>query len=146
MLGDDIVATVRRLGLIANRLAQTLSGVRLVEREDVDITALETLECDDRDFRIAMEMVNVLISHATSVYTNLLNHPQRHYTAPAEGMNYTEKTILEKLNKRFTRQEYLKAAEECGVCVKTADRYLGQLQNRYKLAIRVKNGVFELLK
>ena len=146
LLGDDIVATVRRLGLIANRLAQTLSGVRLVEREDVDITALETLECDDRDFRIAMEMVNVLISHATSVYTNLLNHPQKHYTAPAEGMNYTEKTILEKLNKRFTRQEYLKAAAGCDVCEKTADRYLGQLQNRYKLAIRVKNGVFELLK
>lgn len=146
LLGDDIVATVRRLGLITNRLAQTLSGIRLDEQEDVDITTLETLECDDRDFRIAMEMVNVLISHATSVYTNLLNHPQKHYTAPAEGMNYTEKTILEKLNKRFTRQEYLKAAEECGVCVKTADRYLGQLQNRYKLAVRVKNGIFELLK
>ena len=146
LLGDDIVATVRRLGLIANRLAQTLSGVRLVEREDVDITALETLECDDRDFRIAMEMVNVLISHATSVYTNLLNHPQKHYTAPAEGMNLAEKTIMEKLNKRFTRQEYLKAAAECGVCEKTADRYLGKLQNRYKLAIRVQNGLYELLK
>lgn len=146
LLGDDIVATVRRLGLITNRLAQTLSGIRLADREDVDITTLETLECDDRDFRIAMEMSNVLISHATSVYTNLLNHPQKHYTAPAEGMNLAEKTILEKLNKRFTRPEYLKAAAECGVCEKTADRYLGKLQNRYKLAIRVQNGVFEMLK
>ena len=131
MLGDDIVATVRRLGLIANRLAQTLSGVRLVEREDVDITALETLECDDRDFRIAMEMVNVLISHATSVYTNLLNHPQKHYTASAEGMNYTEKTILEKLNKRFTRQEYLKAAAECDVCEKILGTVAEPLQVGY---------------
>lgn len=145
-LGDDIVATVRRLGLITNRIAQTLSGIRLADREDVDITTLETLECDDRDFRIAMEISNVLISHAASVYTNLLNHPQKHYTAPAEGMNFAEKTILEKLNKRFTRQEYLKAAGECGVCEKTADRYLGNLLNRYKLAIRVQNGVFELLK
>lgn len=144
--GDGIVATVRRLGLIIFRIAQTLSGIRLADREDVDITTLETLVCDDRDFRIAMEISNVLISHATSVYTNLLNHPQKHYTVPAEGMNFAEKTILEKLNKRFTRQEYLKAAGECGVCEKTADRYLGKLLNRYKLAIRVQNGVFELLK
>ena len=145
MLGDDIVATVRRLGLITFRMAMTLSGIRLTET-DADITTMETLECDDRDFRIAMEMSNVLISHATSVYTNLLNHSQKHYTAPAEGMNYAEKTILEKLNKRFTRPEYLRAAQECGVCEKTADRYLGKLQNRYKLAMRVKNGIFEMLK
>ena len=145
MLGDEIVATVRRLALSAFRKAMTLSVLRLAET-DADITAMETLVCDDRDFRIAMEMSNALISHATSVYTNLLNHPQKHYTVPAEGMSYTEKTILEKLNKRFTRQEYLKTAEECGVCVKTADRYLGQLRNRYKLAVRVKNGLYELLK
>ena len=145
MLGDDIVATVRRLGLITNRLAQILSGIRLADA-DVDIAALEVLECDDRDFRIAMEMCNVLINHATSVYTNLLNHPQKHYTAPAEGMNYAEKTILEKLNKRFTRQEYLDAAKECGVCEKSADRYCGHLVNKYKLAVRIKNGLFELLK
>lgn len=146
MLGDEIVATVRRLGLIAFRLMMVLSVIRLADAEDIDLTTLENLECDDRDFRIAMEMVNVLISHATSVYTNLLNHPQKHYTAPAEGMNLAEKTIMEKLNKRFTRPEYLKAAAECGVCEKTADRYLGKLQNRYKLAIRVQNGIFEMLK
>ena len=145
LLGDDIVATVRRLGLITFRWAMILSALRLAE-SDVDITALETLVCDDRDFRIAMEMSNVLISHATSVYTNLLNHPQKHYTAPAEGMNYIEKTILEKLNKQFTRQEYLDAAKECGVPVKTADRYLCLLVNRYKLAIRIKYGSYELLK
>ena len=123
----------------------TLSAIRLAET-DVDITTIETLECDDRDFRIAMEMSNALISHATSVYTNLLNHPKKHYTAPAEGMNYTKKTILEKLNKRFTRQEYLEAAKECGVPEKTADRYRGLLINRYKLAIRIKSGLYELLK
>ena len=123
----------------------TLSAIRLTET-DSDITTMETLVCDDRDFRIAMEMSNVLISHATSVYTNLLNHPQKHYTAPAEGMKLAEKMIMEKLNKRFTRKEYLKAAAECGVCEKSADRYLGQLQNRYKLAIRVQNGIFEMLK
>ena len=145
LLGDDIVATVRRLGLITFRMAMTLSAIRLTET-DSDITTMETLVCDDRDFRIAMEMSNVLISHATSVYTNLLNHPQKHYTAPAEGMKLAEKMIMEKLNKRFTRKEYLEAAAECGVCEKSADRYLGQLQNRYKLAIRVQNGIFEMLK
>ena len=143
--GDDIVATVRRLALATFRKAMTLSVLRLAE-SDIDICTLKTLVCDDRDFRIAMEMSNVLISHATSVYTNLLNHPQKHYTAPVEGMSYVEKTILEKLNKQFTRQEYLEVAKECGVPKKTADRYCGLLVNRYKLAIRIKNGVFEMLK
>ena len=145
MLGSEIKATVRRLGLITFRLAMTLSVLRLAE-SDMDVSTMETLECDDRDFRIAMEMSNVLISHATSVYTNLLNHPQKHYTAPAEGMKLAEKMIMEKLNKRFTRKEYLNAAAECGVCDKSADRYLGLLLNRYKLAIRVQNGIFEMLK
>ena len=145
MLGDDIVASVRRLALSTFRKAMTLSVLRLAET-DADVTMIDTLVCDDRDFRIAMEMSNALISHATSVYTNLLNHPQKHYTVPAEGMNYTEKTILEKLKKRFTRQEYLEAAKECGVPAKTADRYRGLLVNRYKLAIRIKSGLYELLK
>ena len=145
MLGDDIVASVRRLALSTFRKAMVLSVFRLAET-DADITHMETLVCDDRDFRIAMEMSNALISHATSVYTNLLNHPQKHYTAPAEGMNYTEKVILEKLNKRFTRREYLDAAKVCGVPEKTADRYCGLLVNRYKLAIRIKSGLYELLK
>ena len=122
----------------------TLSAIRLAET-DVDITTIETLECDDRDFRIAMEMSNALISHATSVYTNLLNHPKKHYTAPAEGMSYVEKMILEKLSKRFTRQEYLEVAKEFGVPNKTADRYCGLLVNRYKLTIRIKSGTYEML-
>ena len=144
MSGDDIVASVRRLALSTFRKAMVLSVLRLAER-DVDITSLETLECDDRDFRIAMEMSNALISHATSVYTNLLNHPQKHYTAPAEGMSYVEKMILEKLSKRFTRQEYLEVAKEFGVPNKTADRYCGLLVNRYKLTIRIKSGTYEML-
>lgn len=146
MLGDDIVATVRRLGLITFRLAMVLSVLRLAEREDIDIAALETLECDDRDFQIAMEMSNVLISHATSVYTNLLKHPERHDTTPVEGMMLAEKQLLDKLNKKFTRQDYLDLAKTIGVNGKTADRYLGNLVNRYKLAIRIRNGEYEMLK
>ena len=144
MLGDDIVASVRRLALSTFRKAMVLSVFRLAET-DADITHMETLVCDDRDFRIAMEMSNALISHATSVYTNLLNHPQKHYTAPAEGMSYVEKMILEKLSKRFTRQEYLEVAKEFGVPNKTADRYCGLLVNRYKLTIRIKSGTYEML-
>ena len=146
MLGDDIVATVRRLGLITFRLAMVLSVLRLVDSEDNDLTTMESLECDDRDFCIAMEMSNALISHATSVYTNLLKHPERHDSAPVEGMMLAEKQLLDKLNKKFTRPEYLDLAKAIGVNAKTADRYLSNLVNRYKLAIRIKNGEYEMLK
>lgn len=144
LLGDDIVATVRRLGLITFRLAMVLSVLRLTET-DIDITTMDTLMCDDRDFRIAMEMSDVLINHAASVFSNLLRQPQRRDFVAPETMNYTEKKVLEQLSKRFTRQEYLDVARKEGISEKSANRYLGNLVNKHNVAIRVKNGVYEMI-
>ena len=144
LLGDDIVATVRRLGLITFRLAMVLSALRLTET-DVDITTMDTLMCDERDFYIAMKMSDVLISHAASVYSNLLRQPQRRDFVAPETMNYAEKKVLEQLSTRFTRQEYLDVATKEGIKTKSANRYLGNLVTKHNVAIRVKNGVYELI-
>ena len=144
LLGHDIAASVRRLGLITFRLAMVLSVLRLTET-DIDITTMDTLMCDDRDFYIAMEMSDVLISHAASVFSTLLRQPRTNNIEIPDGMTYVEKKMLEQLNTRFTRQEYLEIAKKEGVNEKSANRYLGNLVNRHGIAIRVKNGVYELI-
>lgn len=144
LLGHDIAASVRRLGLITFRLAMVLSVLRLTET-DIDITTMDTLMCDDRDFYIAMEMSDVLISHAASVFSTLLRQPRTSNIEVPDGMTYVEKKMLEQLNTRFTRQEYLEIAKKEGVNEKSASRYLGNLVNRHGIAIRVKNGVYELI-
>lgn len=144
LLGHDIAATVRRLGLITFRLAMVLSVLRLTET-NADISTMDTLMCDDRDFYIALEMSDVLISHAASVFTTLLRQPRTSNIEVPDGMTYVEKKMLEQLNTRFTRQEYLEIAKKEGVNEKSANRYLGNLVNRHGIAIRVKNGVYELI-
>ena len=144
LLGDDIVSTVRRLGLITFRLAMVLSVLRLTET-DVDITTMDTLMCDDRDFYIAMKMSDVLISHAASVYSNLLRQPQRRDFVAPETMNYAEKKVLEQLSTRFTRQEYLDVATKEGINTKSANRYLGNLVTKHNVAIRIRNGIYEMI-
>ena len=144
LLGDDIVSTVRRLGLITFRLAMVLSVLRLTET-DVDITTMDTLICDDRDFYIAMKMSDVLISHAASVYSNLLRQPQRRDFVAPETMNYAEKKVLEQLSTRFTRQEYLDVATKEGINTKSANRYLGNLVTKHNVAIRIRNGIYEMI-
>lgn len=145
LIGDEIIGTVRRLGLIIFRLAMTLSILRLTETDTKDLTTIETLECDDRDFNTVMEMSNVLISHACSVFTNLLRQPRTNNTETPNSMNYVERKILEQLSIRFTRHEYLEIAKKESVNEKSANRYLGNLVNKHNIATRIKAGVYELI-
>ena len=47
LFGEDIIGSVRRLGLITFRLAMVLSALRLHDTSEV----VTTLICDDEDFR-----------------------------------------------------------------------------------------------
>jgi len=92
-----------------------------------------------------MEMSDVLISHAASVYSNLLRQPQRRDFVAPETMNYAEKKVLEQLSTRFTRQEYLDVATKEGINTKSANRYLGNLVTKHNVAIRIRNGIYEMI-
>ena len=64
---DDYVATVRRMGLNAFRLAMILVALRTLE--DGEIT--EQRECTNLDFENVMIMVKVLIKHSSRVFNCL---------------------------------------------------------------------------
>ena len=140
MYGDDMIASVRRLGLICFRVAMVFSVTRYVEHE-YDIPT-DTLWCLDDDFESALTMVDTLMQHTAHVYSNLLT--------PVEGVQGNRGTMtgqleqyLKNLPEEFTRQTYLEVAKKLMIPEKTADKYIGKLTSVYKIIQRVKAGHYK---
>ncbi|WP_207493179.1 DUF3987 domain-containing protein [Aridibaculum aurantiacum] len=118
--GLDYMATVRRLGLIAFRIAMILSVLRLMETGEMP----SRLVCEERDFQTAMGIVKTLVIHSAKVFSEL----------PAEAQlpkrkNQKEK-FLDALPKEFNRQGYLKVATKMKIPEKTAEGYIGEFSKK----------------
>ena len=124
--GDEIVASVRRLGLILFRFAMILTVLR-----QMDKTAKKTkkdvrqLVCSDIDFDSALSMVKVLLQHSAAVFQSLPRNPK---TPILKGRQLLAAEAREKflaaLPDTFDRPTYLKVADTLNIAVKTAERYL----------------------
>jgi hypothetical protein len=66
LIGEDVVASVRRLGLIDFRIAMILTALRYVSG-----TIPSQIECSDIDFETALKIADILKQHATSIYQKL---------------------------------------------------------------------------
>ena len=124
--GDEIVASVRRLGLILFRFAMILTVLRQMDkapkktRKDV-----RQLVCSDIDFDSALSMVKVLLQHSAAVFQSLPRNPK---TPILKGRQLLAAEAREKflaaLPDTFDRPTYLKVADTLNIAVKTAERYL----------------------
>ena len=124
--GDEIVASVRRLGLILFRFAMILTVLRQMDkapkktRKDV-----RQLVCSDIDFDSALSMVKVLLQHSAAVFQSLPRNPK---TPILKGRQLLAAEAREKflaaLPQSFDRPTYLKVAASLNIAVKTAERYL----------------------
>ena len=124
--GDEIVASVRRLGLILFRFAMILTVLR-----QMDKTAKKTkkdvrqLVCSDTDFDSSLSMVKVLLQHSAAVFQSLPRNPK---TPILKGRQLLAAEAREKflaaLPDTFDRPTYLKVADTLNIAVKTAERYL----------------------
>ncbi len=120
LLGEEYIATVRRLGLSAFRLCMIISALRLMETRDFS----NELICTDQDLQTAFEMIKVLIKHAEQVFSEL----------PLERQNMPRKNMMDKLLEvlphEFNRQGYLDLASKMAITTKTADRYIKVLYDK----------------
>ena len=126
LFGDDIIASVRRLGLILFRFAMILSVLRLIdEKTSATNRAGDRLVCTDADFTSALEMVKVLLQHSAAVFQTLPRNPK---TPILKGRQLLAAEAREKflaaLPESFDRPTYLKVAASLNIAVKTAERYL----------------------
>jgi hypothetical protein len=114
--GMDYMATIRRLGLIAFRIAMVLSILRLLETGDFS----DKYDCTEDDFQTTLSIINVLVKHASYVYSEL---PED--STPTKQKNRKEQ-FLDQLPEKFNRPGYLALAKSLSIAEKTAEGYITQ--------------------
>ena len=118
VFGNDIIPSVRRLGLITYRIAMVLTALRIMEDGDF----YTDLICSDEDFNTALTISEVLIRHTVYVYETLFK-PEDTPRISGEK-NAIKQRFLEALPATFSRCDYLAAAEKVGLKAKTAENYI----------------------
>lgn len=115
LFGLDIVASVRRLGLITFRIAMILTSLRIME----GLTITPVIVCGDTDFNTSLVMARVLLKHAARVFGTL----QPSDTGFPSGITTAlSQRFFNSLPQQFDRKTYLAIAEQLNIVSKTADR------------------------
>lgn len=140
--GDDLIAFVRRLGLVCFRLAMMLTVLRHESQVPMFDPLSQSLICSDQDFHTAKTIVDCLINHTAHVYANLIPHDDK-TTGTLNDMSASEKRLFDCLQIEFTTSDAQKAASGIGIPWKTAERYLGKFTSRYHVVLRIKNGHYQ---
>lgn len=135
LFGDDIIASVRRLGLITYRIAMILSVLRMAD----ELEFPPMLYCHDQDFRAAMIISRVLMRHTVRVYKELSSHEL--YKPAAEGTK-RQNQLLDELPAEFGTAEAIDTAGKMGISQKSVERYLKEWREA-ELIRRVSHGHYQ---
>lgn len=114
---EDIISSVRRLGLTAYRIMMIFSALRIMETGEIT----SRLICDDVDFDNTLQMVSVLVKHSSYVFTQIAQDSYK-----PKPKNRKEK-FLESLPYNFNRQTYVTIALQLAIPDKTAQKYIKDL-------------------
>ena len=115
---DDILASVRRLGLICFRIAMIVSALRMMETGAIGADIV----CEDEDFEAALSISKVLAVHMAKIFNELSSTDDQKIAAV---VNTTKRQrFLEELPADFDRQDYLEAADRTGTAHGTADKWI----------------------
>lgn len=118
-LGDDFIASVRRMGLITYRIAMVLSVIRMIDEND--FPAL--LYCHDGDFECAIIISRTLLQHTERVYTELSNHD---LCRPAGQGQNRRSQLLDLLPDEFGTATAQELAAKLNIPRRTVERYLAE--------------------
>lgn len=127
LFGLDIVASVRRLGLITFRIAMILSTLRI---DDIGHFTT-TITCVDDDFKSALTIAETLLKHTAKVFGMLPTTESTTTNAPT----VIKQTFLDNLPPTFDRKTYLSVAQKLSIPAKTAEKYI----NRFCLSGQLKH-------
>ena len=132
--GIGLTPSVRRMGLIAYRMAMILSVLRLDPRG----TMPSTIVCHDTDFGFALDTVDILLGHVADVYAEL---PTIEEDEVADLLPQ-EQNFLNTLPDEFDNEIYMGIASELYISRRTAQRYVQNLIKQKKI-IKIKRNKYE---
>ena len=132
LFGNDIIASVRRLGLILFRFAMILTVLRQMDDGAFPLALDDGKEallvCTDADFDTALAMVKVLLQHTVRVFQALPRRTERRFRQDRRQRTESYmQTFLAALPDAFSRSGYLQTAADMGINEKTAERYIAEL-------------------
>lgn len=111
---EDIISSVRRLGLTAYRMMMIFSGLRILETGEV----AKEIYCDDTDFENTLQLIKVLTKHSSYVYTQIAQEAYK------PKPKHKKEKFLDSLPIQFNRQSYVAIALSLGITDKSAQRYI----------------------
>ena len=132
LFGNDIIASVRRLGLIFFRITMILTVLRQMDDGAFPLALDDGKEallvCTDADFDTALAMVKVLLQHTVRVFQALPRRTERRFRQDRRQRTESYmQTFLAALPDAFSRSGYLQTAVDMGINEKTAERYIAEL-------------------
>ena len=143
LYGDDLIAFVRRLGLICFRIIMLLTVLRCMDRSPMLDPLSQSLVCSDEDFETAIEIIDCLVNHTAYVYDRLIPHQEKTGNPACSGMLADEKRLFEKLAEQFVTKDFMTTAKDLHITEKTAERYLKNYQKKYHVIRRMRQGHYE---
>lgn len=121
---DETKATVKRMGVVALRLATTLTAIRHYETEGQGgLSGAKVLHCTDEDAEAAMLIAGKWLEHAAMLLTHLPNAENKMMRPKRKN----EELLLAALPAEFSRAEAQVAGEGMGMSTRSVDRYLKRL-------------------
>lgn len=146
MLGDGISSFIFRLGISTFRIAMTLAILRRYsEREEgkpLFADNEQAIICGDKDFFIAMTIINTLVNHTATIYSALAKDDEGLGNKHLAALSAPERKLYDELGMEFDTQSINEAAIRLQMNLDTVRRYVGNYVNKYHIADRVKNGLF----
>ena len=129
--GEDYMATVRRLGLIAFRIAMIFTTLRILESGDFS----EKQVCSDGDFQASLSMIRILAKHSSHVFSELPVD-----VIPTKTKDRKEQ-FLDLLPETFNRKDYLEIAKRLTITDRASEGYINKFCDK-GLIIREKYGSY----
>lgn len=142
LYGDDLIAFVRRLGLVCFRIAMIITVLRHEGCQPMFNPLSQSLVCNDEDFQTAKTIVNCLINHTAHVYTNLVKHDDNAATNNHLQLSAQEQLLYKALDKHFSTADCRTTAQQLNIPWKTAERYLGLFASKHHIIKRIRNGQY----
>jgi hypothetical protein len=129
--GTEYMATIRRLGLIAFRIGMIFTTLKILETGDFS----PMMECRDEDFHAALEMIRVLVRHASRIFSELPENEKQ--TRPKNK----KEMFMDRLPLTFTHKEFLEIARSLMIQQRTAEQHITNFCNK-GLIIREQKGIY----
>ena len=116
---EEIISSVRRLGLIAYRIMMIFSALRIMEDGEIK----QNLICNDTDFQNTLDMITILVKHSSYVYSQIAQETYK------PKPKHKKEQFLENLPYHFNRQTYVAVAQSLGITDKSAQRYIKEFKD-----------------